>query len=101
MENNFNVLDIEVAQFKTDNPWIASNKNPQQNSQQVDWGRVAGVLGKDILDREKARTTPTPMKYMFDYEVVSGQDKICVYRSGSSKKSITISSISICPINVD
>ncbi len=96
-ENNLYVLDTNIAQFKTDNPYIPRNTNTQQ----IDWGQVAGVLGKDILDREKARTTPTPMKYMFDYEVISGRDKICVYRSGSNKKSITISSISICPINVN
>ena len=59
MENDFNVLDLEIAQFKSDNPWIPQTPRQQPN-QQIDWGRVAGVIGKDILDREEARTKPSP-----------------------------------------
>ena len=55
-ENDLNVLDLNIAQFKTDNPYIPRNTN----NQQIDWGRVAGVIGKDILDREQARTKPSP-----------------------------------------
>ena len=109
-ENDFDVLDLNIAQFKTDNPYIPKNTNitPRNtNNQQIDWGRVAGVIGKDILDREQARTRPSPspqtkkgLMYSYHSETISGTNKICWYKLGSQVATKTISRVNICPLSI-
>ena len=95
------VLEQNIAKLKLQ-PY-----QQRQSSQGVDWARAASVLGGQILDMEKARTTPvlpTPSQpisqgttYFYDSEQRSGMNKICFYRFGSSYATETVSAASICP----
>ena len=95
MENNLNVLDLEVAQFKTDNPYVPKiNNNVANNNktqkQSIDWGKFAEIVGQDINNRnkanEEARNRPR-------------STKTCVYDCGIIEGKVSKEEF-ICPITI-
>tara|TARA_B100001093_G_C26496805_1_gene871468 strand:+ start:173 stop:739 length:567 start_codon:yes stop_codon:yes gene_type:complete len=103
MVNDMNVLQQNIAKLKL------QPSQPRINSQGVDWGKAAGVIGKQILDMEEARTksvSPTPnqkpkMIYFLDSEQISGMNKICFYKSGGEYVTKTVDSVDLCPLSVE
>ena len=102
MVNDMNVLQQNIAKLKL------QPIQPRSNPQGVDWARAAGVIGKQILDMEEARTRPPPpppepigMLYFYDSETISGMNKICFYKNGGSFATKTVRSTDLCPRSIE
>ena len=100
--NDMNLLNKNLAKLKL------QPTQPRSSSQGVDWARAAGVIGKQILDMEEARTRPPPtppkprgMLYFYDSETISGMNKICFYKNGGSFATKTVRSTDLCPRSIE
>jgi hypothetical protein len=53
------------------------------------------------LFKSPSETIEVAVMCFFQYEYVSGMNKICVYDCLGSEAAITISSVSLCPLNIN